>query len=65
MLPLIITNTLGSLRRITNALSSGGDGITNALSRLRRITNHKRPILERERITNSATAWGFDNILGR
>ena len=42
MLPLIITNALGSLRRITNALSSGGDGITNALSSGGgRITNHK------------------------
>ena len=40
MLPLMITNALGSLRRITNALSSG-DGITNAFGRLRRITNHK------------------------
>ena len=69
MLPLIITNALGSLRRITNALSSGGDGITNALGSgdgitntlggpRGGITNHKdkRPILERERITNSATS---------
>ena len=50
MLPLIITNALSSLRRITNALSSGGDGVTNALGSGE---NHKYHKQETARITNT------------